>query len=413
MDENVAVEVASGPVASSQRIVAIDALRGFAILGILIMNIQSFSMISAAYINPNAYGDFTGWNRCVWILSHIFADSKFMTIFAMLFGAGIVLMTGKIEARGESARRFHYRRTMWLIVIGLLHAYLLWYGDILFTYGLCALIVYLFRKLPPQTLLVLGLASLAFASLLFIFFGFSIRFWPPEAISNSMENWKPGLERVAWELEIYRSGWLDQMKDRVTRSIFMQTFLFIIDSGWRAGGLMLIGMAFFKWGIISGMRSRKFYAALIAVGGGVGLPLVAGGIHKNFEAGWKMEYSMFYGVQFNYWGSLFVSSAYIGLLMLVSRSLIFQRLTGILTAVGRMALTNYLAQTIICTTLFYGHGLGWFGRMERMYHPLIIVSVTILQLLWSPWWLRRFRFGPAEWLWRSLTYGRLQPMRLP
>ena len=135
------------PVSSSDRIVSLDVLRGFAVLGILIMNIQSYSMIGAAYLNPNAFGDLTGLNKWVWILSHIFADSKFITIFSILFGAGIVLFTNKAAEKGRSAAGLHYRRTFWLFVIGLMHAYLLWYGDILVIYALCALFVFLFRRL--------------------------------------------------------------------------------------------------------------------------------------------------------------------------------------------------------------------------------------------------------------------------
>jgi uncharacterized protein len=147
----------SQPIRPSQRIVALDALRGFAILGILIMNIQSFAMIEAAYFNPTAYGDLTGLNKWVWILSHMLADQKFMTIFSMLFGAGIILFTTRAEAKGRSALKLHYRRTFWLLVIGLLHAYLLWTGDILVPYALCALVVVLFRKWSPTMLAIVGL----------------------------------------------------------------------------------------------------------------------------------------------------------------------------------------------------------------------------------------------------------------
>jgi uncharacterized protein len=404
--------ITPAPVTLTERIGAIDTLRGFAVLGILIMNIQSFALAGAAYLNPTAFGDFSGVNRWVWIISHIIADKKFMTIFSMLFGAGIVLMTGRIEARGRSACGIHYRRTVWLLVIGLLHAYLLWYGDILFTYGLCALLVYLFRRLSPGKLLAIGLVSFAIGSLTFLFFGLSIRYWPPEAIQNTMKSWNPGMEVITEELEALRSGWLGQMKMRITQSLFMQTFYFLMQAGWRSGGLMLIGMAFYKWDILTGRRSKRFYWWLIAIGCVIGLPLVIIGVYRNFSAGWSLEYSMFLGSQFNYWGSIFVSSAFIGVVMLVSISDLYRRLTGILAAVGRMALTNYLMQTVICTTLFYGHGFGLYGRVERMWHPLIIVAVWIPQLVWSPLWLKHFRFGPAEWLWRTLTYRKPQPMHV-
>lgn len=145
-----ATAMPAAPVTAGERIVSLDVLRGFAILGILIMNIQSFSMISAAYLNPTAYGDLTGLNRVVWTLSHLFADLKFISIFSMLFGAGIVLFARRLEAKGLRAGPVHYRRAIWLLLIGLAHGFLLWYGDILAIYGLVGLIVYLmWRRSPP------------------------------------------------------------------------------------------------------------------------------------------------------------------------------------------------------------------------------------------------------------------------
>src|SRR5580692_13159976 len=152
------------PVGEKERIVSIDVLRGFALLGILPMNIQYFSMISAAYSNPTAYGSMTGANYWVWLLCHVFADEKFMTIFSMLFGVGILLMTSRIEAVGKPSAGRHYRRMGWLIAFGLAHAYLLWSGDILVTYGMCGLLVYLCRRIRPRTLLIMGVLAIAVAS---------------------------------------------------------------------------------------------------------------------------------------------------------------------------------------------------------------------------------------------------------
>ena len=149
------------PISTENRIISLDILRGFAILGILIMNIQSFSMITAAYVNPTAYGDLTGINKWTWIISHIIADNKFMTIFSILFGAGIVLMSDKIKKAGRKQAGIYYRRIFWLFVIGMVHAYLFWYGDILVCYAVCGLIVFLFRNLKPGWLLFFGLFSLS------------------------------------------------------------------------------------------------------------------------------------------------------------------------------------------------------------------------------------------------------------
>ena len=401
-----------GPIAPQERAVSLDALRGFALLGILVMNIQGFAMIDAAYLNPEAYGDLTGVNRLVWILSHLFADQKFISIFSMLFGAGIVLVSARAVARGYSAAAIHYRRTFWLLLIGLLHSYLLWDGDILVAYAFCAFVAFLFRKLRPVTLLILGLLVFSVSSLLYAFFGWSIGYWPPEAVENTMQIWRPAADAVAKELAAFRGPWTGQLAHRAMSSIAHQTFVFLIWTGWRAGGLMLIGMGLHKLGVFTGALSRRTYAVMAVVGLAVGLPVIALGIARNFAAGWTIEYSMFLGWQYNYWGSLFVALAYVGLVQFLCTLPRLRRPTGVLAAVGRMALTNYLLQTIICTLIFFGHGLGLFGQVERGVQILIVFVVWAAQAVFSVVWIRRFRFGPAEWLWRTLTYLKPQPMRL-
>jgi uncharacterized protein len=400
-----------GPVSFSERIQSLDILRGFAVLGILIMNIQSYSMIEAAYLNPTAYGDLTGLNKWVWILSHIFSDQKFMTIFSILFGAGVLLMAQRRESKGYRAAGVHYRRTLWLFVIGAIHAYLLWHGDILVVYALCSLLVFLFRRLSPKKLLVIGLILISVSSLIYLLIGFSISAWPPEAYEQSSQYWMPNEETIEHEISAYRSGWQQQMTHRVPSSIAFHTFIFLIWSGWRAGGLMILGMALFKWGVLTAERSNRFYRLLAVVGFCIGLPVVILGVVRNFAAGWSFDFSMFKGWQFNYWGSIFVSLAYISIIMLISKSAKWNKFTSPFAAVGRMALTNYLMQTLILTLIFYGHGLGLFGKVERKEQILFIVGLWIFQLIVSPLWLRYFKFGPAEWLWRSLTYWKIQPMR--
>ena len=177
----------AAPVADNARIDAIDVLRGFALLGILVMNIQSFAMPQAAYFNPTAYGDLEGANLYVWLAGRMFADQKFMTVFSMLFGAGIVLMAGRAEARGGSVGRAHYRRMGWLAVIGLLHAHLLWYGDILFTYAVCGMVLYPLRHLSPGRLLALGTTLLAVGSAFSVGAGMSLPYWPEEALAAFAE----------------------------------------------------------------------------------------------------------------------------------------------------------------------------------------------------------------------------------
>lgn len=401
------------PISPSERVTSLDVLRGFAVLGILIMNIQSYAMIGPAYINPTAYGDLDGWNKWVWIVSHVFGDQKFMTLFSIMFGAGILMMSSRAEERERSAAGLHYRRIFWLFAIGMVHAYLLWYGDILVTYAVCAILVFLLRKLSPPKLLLTGLLVLAVPSLLYWLFGWSMQFWPPESVEGLRVSWKPGTEAIAKEIAAYQGGWPEQMAQRASSAFWFQTFLFLIFQGWRAGGLMLVGMALLKWGVLTAQRPPRFYRTMLAAGFVIGLPVVIYGVMRNFAAGWSLDYSMFFGWQFNYWGSLFMASAYVGVVMLACQTKPLERFTRPFAAVGRLALSNYLLQTLICTTIFYGHGFGLFGEVERAGQVLIVLAIWVVQLIVSPIWLRYFKFGPAEWLWRSLTYWKIQPMRNP
>lgn len=402
----------SVPTRPTQRIVAIDVLRGFALLGILVMNIQMFAMPVAAYFNPTAYGDLTGANRWVWTLSHLLTDHKMMNIFSMLYGAGIVLLTTRLAERGEPALRIHYRRTFWLLIIGLVHAYLIWAGDILVTYALCAAVVVWFRKLRPAWLVVWGILFLAVSSLVMMSGSLALPYMSAADAAAFSEGWQPSSAEIAAEVAAYRGGWLAQMEPRVAESLEMNTTIFLFWGFWRAGGMMLLGMALFKWEVFSAMRSRRFYTIMLLVGLGVGLPIVGYGIVQNFAQGWTFAYSRFgIGYQYNYWASILVSLGYVGGVMLVVQAQLWPRLLDALAAVGRMALTNYLLQSIIATTLFYGHGFGLFGSVNRVGQILIVFAIWAVLLIISPLWLARFRYGPAEWAWRSLTYWQVQPLR--
>ncbi len=392
------------PTTESERIVLLDVLRGFALLGILLMNIQSFSMTGAAYFNPTSFGSLKGGDYWSWLLSHLLADQKFMTIFSMLFGAGVILMWQRAEHAGRRSGGLHYRRMIWVCVFGLAHAYLLWYGDVLFIYGVCGMLVYWFRRRTVRTLLILGLLSLAVSSGLYLMAGLSMQYWPPEAREGFASGiWSPPASKIDEEIAAYRGGWSAQMKVRVPAALSMHTQAFFFWALWRAGGLMLIGMGMYKLGIFSGHRSLRFYWVLVGAGILVGLPLVAYGVHRNFAEDWQPA-RFFLGSQYNYWGSLLISLAWIGLVVIAYRQGWFSHLMQRFAAVGRLAFSNYLLHTLICTTIFYGHGLGLFGDVSRTVQLLIVAGIWILQLGISPVWLRHFRYGPFEWIWRSLTY---------
>jgi uncharacterized protein len=194
----------------------------------------------------------------------------------------------------------------------------------------------------------------------------------------------------------------------MTEMLTMSFFFFML---WRVGGMMLVGMALFKWGILSAKMSKKFYATAAIVGCAAGFPIIWLGIVRRFADGWTMPWSFFNGSLYNYVGSALVAWGYIALVMLVVKSGALEKLKRWLAAAGRMAFTNYLMQTVICTTIFYGHGFGLFGSVPRAGQFLIVLAVWAFQLWFSTFWLARFRFGPAEWLWRTLTYLKPQPMR--
>ena len=402
---------APGPVAEGERILAIDVLRGFALLGILVVNIQSFSMPDAALFNPTAYGDLSGANRWVWYLTHVLFDQKYMTIFSMLFGAGILLMTARAEGKGVPSTALHYRRMTVLLGFGLAHAYLIWSGDILVSYALCGFLVYLFRRRTPRVLVTLGIGSVAVSSVLSLFFGWSMPHWPEDSVKEMSEMFQPSSESIAETLAAYRGGWVSQVTYRAPWALQFQTFVFLVWTLWRAGGLMLLGMGLFKLGVFSAARSTRFYGSLVGVGAFIGVPVVVYGVRANLQVGWDVYYSFFQGTQYNYWASILVSLGWVGLVMIVCKKGMLGFITPALAAVGRTAFTNYIAQSLICTTLFYGHGFGLYGNVDRIGQALIVLAVWLIQLIASPLWLRHFRFGPLEWLWRSLTYRKIQPIR--
>ena len=401
---------AAGPVYPADRIDALDVLRGFALLGILVVNIQLFAMPAAAYFNPTVFGDLEGANFQVWLGTRLLGDQKFMTIFSMLFGAGIVLMASR-AVPGAAPRRVHYRRMGWLALCGLLHAHLLWGGDILFLYAVCGMLVYPLRGWSPRRLLVAGTATLGVASAISMGAAASWPAWSADAQAAFIaEAWQPTPAMIARELAAYRGGWLDQLPVRSAQAFGFETVAALAWGIWRAGGLMLIGMGLFKLDVFGARRSRGFYGTLAAAGLLLGLPLEAWGVVLDFRYGWDI-WSFFQGEQFNHWASVAVSLGYVGLVMLACRTAALHTATRPLAAVGRTALTNYLLQTMICTTIFYGHGLGYYGSVDRLGQFGVVAGVWALQLVASPLWLRRYRFGPAEWVWRSLTYGTRPALR--
>jgi uncharacterized protein len=369
----------------------------------LAVHIQLFAFPRVARWNPTAYGDFTGLNWWVWLATSVLADGKFITIFAMLLGVSIVMLASEAGDRAVSAWRAHLRRMTVLLTLGLLHAYLLWYSDMLVPLALSGAVAFFARRLSSGRLLVLGGLAFATASVLSFALTWSTAQSDPVALAAWRAQWAPRPAIINLEIAQYRGGWLEQMAQRVPAALELETVQFVTRLLWQMGGLMLMGMALFKLGVLSAARSRTFYLRLGTVGFGGGILLNALGIWRSFATGWDLLDFVLVSQQLHYWGDLFVALGWVALVMLLCQR--GWRLRSV-AAVGRMALTNYLLQSVICTTIFYGHGLGLLGRVDRAGQLAIVVGIWTFQLLASVAWLRYFAVGPVEWLTRWVVFRR-------
>jgi len=399
------------PVQTQHRKESLDVLRGVALLGILVLNIQSFAMPMAAYSNPTVYGDFSGANFWVWYISQLFFDFKFITIFSMLYGAGIMLMTERC-ADLPTSRKLLLSRSFWLLVFGMIHGYLIWSGDILVTYAITGALVIFARKWSIRKLLIAGIALLVFSVLIMAFFSYATPHMGAEQMAERKAFWSPPAEEIASELAAYRGSYWEQLVHRAPVTFYYQTWAFLAFLGWRTAGLMLVGMALLKSGFLYGHSTVRTYIWCLLPGILIGLPLIAWGLQGNLAAGHSWEYSMLFGRLPNTAGSLLLALTYVSLIIMACKRGWVRAITSSLAKVGQMAFTNYIMQTLICTTVFYGYGFGLFGHVERIGQILLVFGVWAVLFVISHYWLAHFRFGPLEWLWRSLSYRKRQSMRL-
>src|SRR5262249_47049432 len=297
--------------------------------------------------------------------------------------------------------RIHMRRMSVLLALGLLHAYLLWSGDMLVPLALSGAVVFFFRRLSPGWLLALGSLVFATASVLSFALTWSTAHSDPAALAAWRAQWTPRPEVINLEIARYRGGWLEQMGQRVPAALETEIVDFVTRLLWQMTGLMLLGMALFKLGILSAVRSRVFYQRIGILAFGAGILLNSLGLWRSAATGWDLLDFALVSQQLHYWGNLFVALGWVALVMVFC-----QRGWPLrsVEAVGRMALTNYLMQSVICTTIFYGHGLGLFGRVDRAWQFAMVVAIWTFQLIASLIWLRYFAVGPVEWLTRWLVF---------
>jgi uncharacterized protein len=375
------------------------------------MNIRAMAGPISTYMNPTSLFEYSGASRVAYELTSVVFDRKMMGLFSMLFGAGALLYAAKPGPSGAPATRLWFRRMLWLLVFGLVHAYLIWDGDILVPYALCGMLVlWWVRDWSPRALIRGAAALLAIGVSMSVIHGLTWESMSEAARAEELEVWMATPEQVAEQLSAMLGGYAEVVTDRAPFVFLSQTFFFIAFFFWRCSGMMLLGMALLKLGFLDGQRSTRDYAITALVCIPLGLGLAALGVFHLESIGFAMPERTIADV-WNYVGAVFASVGYAALLILAVKKNVLGALGRALTAVGRMALSNYLFQSVITSVLFLGWGFGLAGRFDYAEQLGVIVAIWAFQLVASPIWLGRYRFGPAEWLWRSLTYGKRQPMR--
>ena len=298
----------------------------------------------------------------------------------------------------------------WLLVIGLVHAYLIWDGDILVPYALCGiLLLWWMRRLPAWALLIAAVGLLAAGAALSVLHGMNWSAQPEAQRAEEAAIWMPTREQASEQLvEMHGSYW-EVVESRAEFAFMSQTFFFVVFFLWRCGGMMLLGMALYKWGFLDGRRSTRAYALAAAICIPAGLGLAWYGTVALERVRFTMPERTVADV-WNYAGAVLASIGYAAALILVVQRGAAVRLRRALAAVGQAAFTNYLLQSIITSVLFLGWGFGLAGRFDYAQQLLVVAAIWAFQLAVTPLWLARYRFGPAEWLWRSLTYWQIQPL---
>ena len=379
---------ASGPITGADRITSLDLIRGVAVLGILLMNAVSFKHGFAPYFNLSAGGSAIWLDWGIGIFGEIFIDQKFMGLFSLLFGAGIMLFIERAETRESRPVLLNVWRNVLLLGIGVLHM-LLWDGDVLMVYAVSAFFLVALRKLSPRSLIAIG-------GLVFLLSALSALL--TQYIANTTDASLVGIWESSDGLE--QSG-VSPEADSIVEGFFLIEFLF------RGLGLILMGAGLYRLGFMSGTMPAKTYKLTAAIGLSVGLLLAAAGVIVTAMGDYSRDVALVGQIP-NTLGTIPAALGYMSLIILWDQRT-NNWLKRRLMAAGRMALTNYLSQTVLgvllLTVLLADVAVNRSGIL------LFCLGVWVLQLWWSQAWLSRFRFGPAEWLWRVATYRRGQRLR--
>lgn len=409
------------PISGAERIQELDVLRGFAIFGILLVNMAFFS-------TPLIYDQAAGtvrfgapYDRLATWLIRFLAEGKFYTLFSFLFGLGLFVQMSRVEARGVAFVPLYVRRLLVLLLIGLAHAFLVWSGDILVTYALLGFLLLLFRHRSPRSLLWWAAAMLVLPLLFYALSTLTLAL----AVGGANAEGAAQIERSFREAATSNTARAEASVRAFGRGTFAEVMAQRTQDTLQGYAFLPLAapsvLAMFLLGLYSGRRGvfqdipghRPRIRRVLVWGWGIGLAgnllyataqeitnrAVPTGLGLLAQAGQAL-------------GAPALCLGYAAGLVLLMQHTSWRHRLAPLAAVGRMALSNYLLQSLVCTTIFYSYGLGLFGQVGPAAGILLAIVIYLAQIPLSVWWLRRFRFGPAEWLWRSLTYLRRQPIRI-
>jgi uncharacterized protein len=411
---------------TTERIRALDIMRGIVLLGILLMNINGFGLVNA-YANPTVSGGAEGLNLYTWITTNLFFEGTMRGLFSLLFGIGMFILLNRSQEReaGIAGPDIYFRRLTWMLFFGLVHGYLiLWTGEILYDYALMGFLVYSFRNMAPKKLLLVA-AFLISIGTFWNFIKHQNDVKMLEDVGIARTNLAAGKtltdEQEAatkkWETiekkkspafindynEKMRSGYFTVVKHLAPKNMESDTVWFYEWDLWDILSMMLIGIALFKWNILSAGKSYRFYGLMVAIGYIIGLAInyyeIKMILKDNFSFMAFSKSNITY-----YLGRLAIAIGHIGSIMILVKAPVMIWLKRRLAAVGQMALTNYIMHSVICMIVFTGVGFGLFGKLQRYELLYVVFSIWIFQLIVSPIWLKHFEFGPMEWLWRRLSY---------
>jgi len=411
---------------TTERIKALDVIRGIVLLGILLMNINGFGLANA-YDNPTVAGGAEGLNLYTWMTTSLLFEGTMRGLFSLLFGVGMYILLKRSQDRGAgiAGPDIYFRRLLWLLFFGLVHGYLLlWKGEILYDYALMGLLVYSFRNMAPKKLMLIA----GFLVCVGTFWNYVDHQDNKKLIANvtSAETRKAAGMALTPEQEEATTSWRDIEKKKSPAFVnaynekmqggyitvvkhlaplnkLTDTVWFYKYDLWDILSMMLLGIALFKLNVLSAKRSYRLYGLMVAAGYLVGLAInyyeVKTIMNGNFS------FLAFSKAEITYYlGRLAMSMGHVGAIMILVKAPILKWLKRRLAAVGQMALTNYIMHSVICMIVFTGVGFGLFGKLERYELLYVVFSIWIFQLIVSPIWLRYFEFGPLEWLWRRLSY---------